>query len=326
MCIELKTQVTSDIFLAGKIVREGGTVIFPTETVWGLGANAYDLKAVQKIYAIKNRPHDNPLIIHVPDIESLNLLGKADEHIDALNKLMPGPLSVVLHKRECLNGKGIYTANLPSLALRVPGNIWALDFLKAAQVPVAAPSVNISGRPSLTRVGDIIEQYVGKVNAILIPPEKEIVQEKNIFEEIGIESTIISLMDRDAKILRPGYYSYEVLKNFFPNLMNTTHQESGLPISPGMKYRHYAPKCEVILCNRLPLILKATEGSLGFSKPEGGGFIEIVADNVQYMRKLYPFLIDADKKKLMRVYMQTPAQDQFYSALINRLEKAASKV
>lgn len=224
-----------------QVLQNGGTVVFPTETVYGLGANAMKEECVQKIFVAKGRPSDNPLIVHVSSIDEIGLL--ADEIPDNLymlaDKFWPGPLTVILKKK--LSVPGVTTGGLNTVAVRIPSNSIAIEIIKKSGIPIAAPSANISGRPSSTCVQHVIEDLYGRVDVI--------VDGGNV--KFGVESTVIDLTSDVPTILRPGIITYEDLKEVLgavridKSLMSK--DENIIPLSPGMKYRHYSPKAEVII-------------------------------------------------------------------------------
>jgi L-threonylcarbamoyladenylate synthase len=224
---------------AGRIIREGGLVAFPTETVYGLGANALNEEAVKKIFEAKGRPQDNPLIVHITDY-NLNIYAK--EVPDIANKLTkafwPGPLTILLKKAEII--PQTTTAGLDSVGLRMPSNKIARTLIEKSGLPIAAPSANISGRPSPTEVSRCIEDLSGKVNYIIGGDKSE----------VGLESTVVDCTVTPPCVLRPGGVTLEMLREIDPDIYIDPaimmKSDSDLkPKAPGMKYRHYAPKAPV---------------------------------------------------------------------------------
>jgi L-threonylcarbamoyladenylate synthase len=225
---------------AGKIIREGGLVAFPTETVYGLGANALDNDAVKKIFEAKERPQDNPLIVHIADIEELNSLVSEVPYVARkfMDKFWPGPVTIILPKAKSI--PDATSASLPSVGIRMPSNVIARELIRAARVPIAAPSANISGRPSPTDVQRCIEDLSGRIECIL--------GGKNC--DIGVESTVIDCTMQPTCVLRPGGITLEMLKEVDPDTyidpeVMKKPDEDFKPKAPGMKYRHYAPKATV---------------------------------------------------------------------------------
>ena len=187
---------------AGKVIKDGGLVVFPTETVYGLGANALNPAAVKKIFQAKGRPQDNPLIVHISDIEDIKELVVYVPEIakKLMKKFWPGPMTIILPKSQII--PDITSASLPSIGIRMPSNIIARELIRTSKVPIAAPSANISGRPSPTDVERCIEDLNGKVDFIL----------GGDMCEVGVESTIIDCTVTPACVLRPGGITLEALK------------------------------------------------------------------------------------------------------------------
>ncbi|MBU5486131.1 threonylcarbamoyl-AMP synthase [Clostridium sp. MSJ-11] len=226
----------------GKVIREGGLVAFPTETVYGLGANALDGNAVKKIFIAKGRPQDNPLIVHVADIESIKPLVKKIPKVaeKLMESFWPGPLTIILEKTDLIPKET--SAGLNSVGIRMPSNEIARKLIKIAEVPIAAPSANISGRPSPTDIERCIEDLFGKIEYI-IGGEKC---------NVGVESTVVDCTEYPPCVLRPGGVTLEMLqeidKNIYidPAILNKIEGDFK-PKAPGMKYRHYAPKAPLII-------------------------------------------------------------------------------
>lgn len=229
---------------AADILRSGGLVVFPTETVYGLGANAMDGDAVSRIFAAKGRPADNPLILHVSRLEQLAEVTTVvpDAAMMLIHRFWPGPLTIILPKTDSVPGE--VTAGLDTVAIRMPDNDIALAFLEECAVPVAAPSANLSGRPSPTSLKDVIEDLDGRVDCIIDGGNCT----------IGIESTVVDLSRSTPVLLRPGAVTIEDLESILGRvdvdpcvLSGTPCDASTRPKSPGLKYRHYAPKAPVVL-------------------------------------------------------------------------------
>jgi L-threonylcarbamoyladenylate synthase len=224
---------------AAEVIKNGGLVAFPTETVYGLGANALNPQSVKKIFEAKGRPQDNPLIVHIADYD---LQGYAKEVPDIVNKLInrfwPGPLTIILEKQDIRPDET--SGGLSSIGLRMPNNNIALALIKKAGLPIAAPSANLSGKPSPTEVQRCIEDLDGRVDFIIGGSESE----------IGVESTVLDCTSYPPCILRPGAVTLEMLREvdekiyIDPAIMETLG-ENIKPKAPGMKYRHYAPKASV---------------------------------------------------------------------------------
>lgn len=227
---------------AADVIKKGGLVAFPTETVYGLGANALDEKAVAGIFAAKGRPSDNPLIVHIADQRELESLTASIPSCASslIYAFWPGPLTLVMPKADIV--PEIITAGLDTVAIRMPSHPVALALIKKAGVPVAAPSANTSGRPSPTLASHVIEDLSGRVDVILDGGKVE----------VGLESTVLDITGAVPMILRPGGVTYEQLGEhldrvgFDPSLLPGGRLNAP-PKAPGMKYRHYAPKAKVLI-------------------------------------------------------------------------------
>ncbi|EPY2306058.1 L-threonylcarbamoyladenylate synthase [Clostridium sporogenes] len=222
---------------AGNILRQGGLVVFPTETVYGLGANALDKDAVKKIFEAKGRPQDNPLIVHISKVKDIEKLVEEIPPIaqKLMDKFWPGPMTIILKKKDIIPNET--SAGLYSIGIRMPSNKIAMELISMAGVPIAAPSANLSGKPSPTDLETCIEDLDGRVNMILGGDNSE----------VGVESTVIDCTINPPCILRPGGITLEMLKEvdsdiyIDPAIMKKPDKELR-PKAPGMKYRHYAPK------------------------------------------------------------------------------------
>lgn len=228
------------------VIKSGGLVAFPTETVYGLGANAFDENALERIYKAKGRPSDNPLIVHVADIEKVSELVRKMPPI--AKKLMeafwPGPLTLIMPKSDKV--PFIITAGLDTVAVRMPSNAIALELIKKSGVPVAAPSANSSGKPSPTLAGHVISDLSGRIDIIIDGGSTR----------VGVESTVLDITVDPPVILRPGGITREQLQQVLGKVDQET-SVSPLPMetrprSPGMKYRHYAPNAVLLLIQGCP--------------------------------------------------------------------------
>ena len=226
---------------AAKILSQGGTVAFPTETVYGLGANALDEKAVMQIFEAKGRPADNPLIVHVASREDCRyLVREIPEKASLLmDKFWPGPLTIIMERTEIV--PDVTTGGLDTVAIRVPKNKIAIELIKRSGKPLAAPSANLSGKPSPTSAEHVVADLSGRIDAI--------VDGGDVI--IGLESTVVDVTSDVPAILRPGKISIEELEHCIGEVKigydDKVHPESETVRSPGMKYTHYSPKAGVIL-------------------------------------------------------------------------------
>ncbi len=225
----------------GEIIRNGGLVAFPTETVYGLGGDALNSLSSGRIYAAKGRPSDNPLIVHICSMDDLGRITEdiPEEALILAKKFWPGPLTMILKKSDAVPLKT--TGGLETVAVRMPDNPVALEFIKASGGYIAAPSANISGKPSPTTAGYVLEDMNGRIDALIDGGEND----------IGLESTIIDLAGDKIQVLRPGFITNEILSDALgikvetdPALLDPNCKER--PKAPGMRYRHYAPEGEVI--------------------------------------------------------------------------------
>lgn len=226
-----------DLVVAGELIRRGELVAFPTETVYGLGANAFDVQAVRKTYAAKGRPVDNPLIVHIYDKAQIYDIASEinSDAVCVIERVMPAPITIVLPKLSVISGT--ITAGLPTVAIRMPRSEEARKFLKAAGVPVTAPSANVSGRPSPTTWQRVKEDMDGKISAVLC----------GMPCEVGIESTVLDLSRDEPTILRPGAVSAQFLSEVLGKTVKVLTDPTSKVNSPGVRYKHYAPKVPMVL-------------------------------------------------------------------------------
>ncbi len=247
---KIKTQViridknnpeTEKIQLAAEVIKRGGVVAFPTETVYGLGANALDEKATQKIFIAKGRPQDNPLIVHISDVSDLDSLVKEvpERAKELMERFWPGPLTLIFKKSEIVPDR--ITGGLSTVAIRMPNHRIALELIKQSGLPIAAPSANTSGRPSPTNSHHVIEDLYGKIDMIIDGGDTG----------VGVESTVLDISAEIPTILRPGSITLEDLLEIFPQVdidpAIENLSEKLKPKSPGQKYRHYSPKAKLTI-------------------------------------------------------------------------------
>lgn len=256
---------------AAKIIKEGGIVLFPTETVYGIGANAFDDEAVKKIFIAKGRAQDNPLILHISDFDMLSQIAENITELEykLMDAFWPGPFTIVLNKKK--NIANVATCFGDTVGVRMPSNKIAHDMIKMSNVPIAAPSANISGRPSGTNIEDIKEELQDKIDYMIDGGNCD----------IGLESTVVRVIDNEVKILRPGKITKEdieeiALATIDKNVMETISASEKV-LSPGMKYRHYAPNthCKLIysednekMVNKILKISRENENVLILSTTE----------------------------------------------------------
>ena len=318
---------------AARILAHGGVVAIPTETVYGLGADATDAYAAKKIYAAKGRPSDNPLIIHVAYPEDEERYAVTDECYYRLAKaFMPGPLTGILPKKETIPSS--VTGGLDSVAIRCPSHPIAHEIIKASGTAIAAPSANLSGSPSPTCADHVIRDMNGRIDMIIDSGECE----------IGLESTIIKLDGDSAILLRPGAVTYDALSCVcerveISSAVTEELAENEKPLSPGMKYRHYAPKAPLILLDGdeesvLSFLQKAQNAEkctvicydeeLDLLRFERVIPIGARNDLKKQAEKLFAALREADAHDSDIIYAHLPPKEGLGLALYNRMIRAAA--
>lgn len=317
--------------LLKKIISDGDLVIFPTETVYGLGANALDPKASKNIYKAKGRPSDNPLIVHISNKEDVYKYTKfvSDEAEVLMDTFWPGPLTLIFEKNELIPTET--TGGLNTVAMRLPRNELARKLIDLAQVPIAAPSANISGKPSSTAFKHVYEDFNGKVDLIIDGGPSE----------IGLESTVIDMTSDTPTILRPGYVTKKMIEKALNHAVMdlSDTKPTGLVKSPGMKYTHYKPKGEVTilkgsidqmikfvhqqknLVNSSIAVICESEYVSLFDAPTRP--LGSVHDQKEMAHNLFSALRDMDLWAVDRIYIHYLSTEDLGYALMNRLEKAA---
>ncbi len=312
--LQLKTLVTDKVEEAAGLLAAGQLVIFPTETVYGLGADATNPEAVSRIFWAKQRPADNPLIVHIWDYAQVEQLAHSvpDYARALMDEFFPGPLTILLPKTAAI--PAITTAGSDKVCLRMPSLPLALALLKAAGRPIAAPSANISGRPSPTRWQDCLEDMEGRVAAILTGPEAS----------HGLESTIVDCSGPRPILLRPGAITLEQLTLVAPGI-GVVRPGQGGPVTPGMKYRHYAPQARVLLLppGELPVTSIENTAYIGLTPPAFKPTYSLIASSPEdYARQLFAFFRECDRRGLSFIYAEPIAPTGLGRALMNRLYKA----
>lgn len=322
---------------AGNIIKNGGLVAFPTETVYGLGGDALNGASSGKIYAAKGRPSDNPLIVHISSMEALPQIVKQipEAAVKLAKRFWPGPLTMIFEKADCV--PLATTGGLNTVAVRMPSNQIAAVLIEAGGGYIAAPSANISGRPSPTDARYVIEDLDGRVDMIIDGGEAD----------IGLESTIIDLTGKEPMILRPGYITEEMLKETVG--MVTTDRtiiDAGSkepPKAPGMKYRHYAPKGNLTIIEgqaedvveyintHLEEQKKAgfKTGVIATQETAGSYFADSIKnagkrqDEAAIAKHLFSILREFDDEGVEVIYSEAFENRGIGQAVMNRLLKAA---
>lgn len=326
---------------AGQILKEGGLVAFPTETVYGLGGDALNPDSSRKIYAAKGRPSDNPLIVHICRWEDIfKIANPVPEAAQKLAKAFwPGPLTMILKKTELVPRET--TGGLDTVAIRFPADHTALALIEAAGGFVAAPSANASGRPSPTLAQYVQEDMDGRIEMILDGGEVG----------IGLESTIVDLTGREPMILRPGFITKEMLEEVLESVdVDKTILDVNCklrPKAPGMRYRHYAPKGELAIVEGDPETVVETICQKSRAAKDAGAKVGIIAtdetvkrylaesradsiksvgsrtDEAAVGRNLYRILREFDDEDVTVMYSESFSESGFGQAIMNRLLKAA---
>lgn len=322
---------------AGRIIREGGLVAFPTETVYGLGGDALNAESSGKIYAAKGRPSDNPLIVHIADMDGLKeVTAKVPEAAFRLaERFWPGPLTMIFEKADCV--PYATTGGLDTVAVRMPSNKIARELIRTSGRYIAAPSANLSGRPSPTDAKYVIQDLFGRVDMILDGGESD----------IGLESTIIDLSGEMPVILRPGYITEEMLSDVIAGVdTDQTILDVNadiVPKAPGMKYRHYAPKGSLVIVEgEQEQVIAHINGRLKEHREEGKTTGVIAtdetaagyqADSVKSVgrrndecaiaKHLFRILREFDDEGIQMIYAEAFDSTGVGCAIMNRLLKAA---
>ena len=316
---------------ASKLIEDGELVIFPTETVYGIGANGLDGEAVKNIFIAKGRAQDNPLILHISDIEMVDKIATdiSDMERKIIDIFFPGPLTIILKKKDVV--PSIVSGGLDTVGIRMPSNKIANSLIKYANVPIAAPSANISGRPSGTTLDDIKDEFADKVSCMI--------DGGNTL--IGVESTVIRVIDNKIRILRPGKITAEDFKiyGFDVELDNSIFKEIGKNdkvLSPGMKYRHYAPlkECLLICSSDIDKFVNKVNSYLGERK-----VLVVCKDNhkkyfkncivmgttlEEISHNIFHILREIDKTDFDLVIIEGVKKEGLGIAIMNRLIRACS--
>ncbi len=326
----LKSDEKNAVETAAEILKNGGIVAIPTETVYGLAADAYNADAVKKVFEAKGRPQDNPMIVHVSSFEEINpLVEKIDPRLPALaDKFWPGPLTVIMKKSALV--PDVVSAGLETVAIRMPSHQTARDIISAAGVPLAAPSANASGRPSPTRAEHVKADLDGKIDALI----------DGGFCSVGVESTVVTLATEPPTLLRPGGITPDQLCEVLGEI-SISHavfeklNEGEKVQSPGMKYKHYAPTAQVTIIKgnfekykEFLLAQKDTVCAVCFEGEEKffEKYIEYGrADSSETQgQMLFDALRKVDETGCKRAFVRCPSSDGVGLAVYNRLLRSAA--
>lgn len=335
MTIQTKhlTASTADIEEAGRLLAAGELVAIPTETVYGLAANAFDSRAVARIFEAKGRPQDNPLIVHIAHLDALPALSRhvPDAAYRLADAFWPGPLTVIVPKSDRV--PAVVSGGLATVAVRMPSHPVAQAILQAAGVPLAAPSANLSGSPSPTTVARVATDLDGRVAAIVDGGDCE----------VGVESTVVSLVGETPRLLRPGGITREQLEAVLGTAVEVDRavtaplEENTKAASPGMKYKHYAPAAQVTLVKAsaaaFAAYVNARKGdgvtALCFDDETDGIEVPYVTygarhDDAAQARQVFEALRLADDRGTKVLYAACPRPEGVGLAVYNRLLRAAA--
>ncbi|MCY4158641.1 MAG: L-threonylcarbamoyladenylate synthase [Bacteroidetes bacterium] len=310
----MNTLFTADPVRAATFVTDGKLVVFPTETVYGLGAHAFDEKAVEQVYQAKKRPTSNPLIVHIGTLTDVLHIAREVAPLAKLlmNAFFPGPLTLILPRHPSL--PGIVSGGLDTVAVRMPALPLAIKFLNAACIPVVAPSANLSGCPSATTWQSAAEDLNHRVHCILCGPPST----------LGLESTVVDCTSELPMLLRPGAISEEQLRTVIPEFSTTPPDEFR---SPGMRYNHYAPNAKIRLIeNPNDVHPNNSSGYIGLLPPpliSQFKMCRVLADKNDYSHSLFEFFRDCDRSGIKTIYCQKVDQAGIGRALMDRLIRAA---
>ena len=313
---------------AAEILKNGGVVAIPTETVYGLAANAYDENAIKAVFKAKGRPQDNPLIVHISDMEMLNEVAVDIPKTAFLcaEKFWPGPLTMVLKRSDKISD--CVSAGLSTVAVRMPSEQTAHKIIEKSRLPLAAPSANVSGKPSPTTYTHVINDLDGKIDAVVMGAECT----------VGVESTVITLAGEHPVLLRPGAVTMEQLKEILPDITVDNAVLSELTpgqkaASPGMKYKHYAPQTETFLVEgeNFADFVNEKQNALAVCFAEESEQIKIPKivygerkNPETFANKLFGVLREVDKTGVKTVFVHAPEKSGVGLAVYNRLIRAAA--
>ena len=310
-----ETIFTTDPAFAASQIRRGGVVAFPTETVYGLGADVFNEVAVKTIFEAKRRPPDNPLIAHIGSPEQVEKLASEVKPFarKLIKRFFPGPLTVVLKKAEGV--PLIATAGLDTIGVRMPNHLLAQSFLKACGTPVVAPSANLSGRPSPTTWKAVFEDLNGRIDCIL----------QGEAAEIGLESTVVDCTGDRPVILRSGAVSLSDLMTVVVDAVINEPNDTAPLRSPGLRHKHYSPKAAVIITKPGSRPEPAEKTAfIGLSNMgDAFGKVHIASDIADYAHNLFEFFRECDRAGIETIYCEAVPESGIGAALMDRIGRAA---
>jgi L-threonylcarbamoyladenylate synthase len=318
VCVKLlfvRTVLTTNPLEAAEFVKAGGVVAFPTETVYGLGANVFDADAVQKVFDAKRRPADNPLIAHVASAAQIEELTTVitDNARTLIDAFFPGPLTVVLPRSPDV--PLIATAGLDTIGVRMPSNELAQAFIAACFTPLVAPSANLSGRPSPTTWEAVLEDLDGKIDCIL----------QGEPTEIGLESTVVDCSDGAPLLLRPGAVSLGDLRAVMPETRAAGSDDEAVKKSPGTRHPHYSPRARVMVFDLASHISDSTSAAyIGVTRPPiEFAYTHVCEDVREYAHSLFEFFRECDRRGIEAIYCEPVENSGIGAALMDRIRRAA---
>lgn len=324
----MKTVVTESPAEASRFIRDGGIVAFPTETVYGLGADVFNEFSIAKVFAAKERPADNPLIAHVARVSQIErLAGEVPlAALKFIERFFPGPLTLVLPKADEV--PPIATAGLETIGVRMPGDPLTREFLSACSSPVVAPSANISGKPSPTTWQAVLEDLDGRIDCVL----------KGEPSQHGLESTVVDCTSDTPIVLRPGAITLEQLREIITETAPYSGDESGEARSPGMKHKHYSPRANVALgeideAGKVSLLQAQAFSDdpsecafIGIHSPtEEFALEKIVGTLEEYARELFEFFRECDRVGIATVICESVEENGIGVAVMDRIRRAARR-
>lgn len=328
--LDWKEDINKDeLDLVNKCLSNGKLVIFPTETVYGIGADARNSKSVDDIFIAKGRANDNPLIVHLGNKEDISKYAIIQNEVEEklINAFMPGPFTIILKKKEIIPNN--VSAGLDTVGIRIPSNKIANTILSTSNIPVAAPSANVSGKPSGTNINDIINEFDNKVDYIIDGGNTD----------IGLESTVVKVIDGVPSILRPGFITKDDILDVIGQVKvddNLFKKVTGPVESPGMKYKHYAPSSKCTL-----IYIKDKEELVNYFKEKSTSDTVIIGSSLlkdikckkflyygdtlpEISHNIFTLLRQADTYKPSEILIEGVSKDGLGLAIMNRLIRASS--
>ena len=314
----LETLLTTDPHEAARFIQRGEVVAFPTETVYGLGADVFNESAISKVFTAKGRPSDNPLIAHVSHHEQIKQLAARipDDAQKLIDAFFPAPLTLVLPKHDRV--PLLASAGLATIGVRMPRHELAREFIAACGTPLVAPSANLSGSPSPTTWQAVAADLSGRIACIL----------QGAQTEVGLESTVVDCTGDAPIVLRAGGVTLEQLQAVVPATRKAEAADIHQPKSPGLKYRHYAPRATVMIVNDLNDVEENEQAAwIGLLAPLSIGWLLVrqCADVTAYAHELFAFFRECDAQGVKAIYCEAVEEKGLGAALMDRIRRAAHR-